>query len=264
MLPIPEPIAFTIFGIEIHWYAITMVAGIIFGFLLVYRRLKTWGISEDDLLDFIIIVVPICILGSRLYYVLFNWSYYSAHPDQILAFRNGGMAIHGTIIASLITAWFFCRHKKIPFFKLCDLCAPGLALGQAIGRWGNYFNMEAHGSETTLPWAIPVIEGSKVIYVHPTFLYESILDLMLVFFLLWYEKKKETRYGEGIAWYLILYSTFRFFIEGLRTDSLMFLGLRQAQLISLALIILGIVLLVWLRKHGEKQDVYPRPAIKTR
>lgn len=258
MLPMPNPVAFTLFGLEIRWYAITMVLGIGAGIALAIKRTKRWGITEDDFYDFTLLEIPICILASRAYYVIFNWSYYSAHPDQILAFRKGGLAIHGTIIACLIVAYFFCRAKKIPFFKLVDMTIPSLALGQAIGRWGNYFNMEAHGRATNVPWAIPVLESGQVVYVHPTFFYESVCDLLIMLFLLWYEKNKEEYYGEGLAWYLILYSTARFFIEGMRTDPLMFLGLRQAQLISLALIGAGLILLWWLKRHGTRQTVYIR------
>ena len=165
------------------------------------------------------------------------------------------MAIHGGIIAGVIVTIVFCRKRGIAVLKLLDLVVPSLALGQAIGRWGNYFNMEAHGTETTLPWAIPVLDAGKVIYVHPTFLYESVWDLLVMFFLLWYEKHREKKYGQGFCLYFVFYSLGRFFIEGLRTDSLMFLGLRQAQLISLAMLVAGLIGFLILRKKGEPTEL---------
>ncbi|MGI6109139.1 MAG: prolipoprotein diacylglyceryl transferase [Eubacteriaceae bacterium] len=251
MLPMTNPIAFTLFGLDIRWYAIIMASAILCGLIMLLYRSPAWGLSKDSMLDYFIWLIPFSILGARLYYVAFEWSYYSVHPAEILAIRNGGMAIHGSIIAGLIVTVIFCKVKKINPFKLMDLVIPSVALGQGIGRWGNYFNMEAHGVETTLPWAIPVREAGRIIYVHPTFLYESIWDILVMFFLLWYEKHHEKRYGQGFCLYLILYSAGRFFIEGLRTDSLMFLGLRQAQLISLAMIAAGIAGYFILRKKGE-------------
>ncbi len=255
MLPMPNPIAFTLFGLEIRWYAILMASAILCGLIMLLRRSPSWGLSRDDMLDYFIWLIPCTIIGARLYYVAFEWSYYSQHLSEILAFRNGGMAIHGGIIAGVIVTIVFCRKRGIAVLKLLDLVVPSLALGQAIGRWGNYFNMEAHGTETTLPWAIPVLDAGKVIYVHPTFLYESVWDLLVMFFLLWYEKHREKKYGQGFCLYFVFYSLGRFFIEGLRTDSLMFLGLRQAQLISLAMLVAGLIGFLILRKKGEPTEL---------
>ncbi len=252
MLPIPNPIAFTVFGVDIRWYAIMLTLGIFSALIFLLSRCEKWGVSKDTLTDYFIWLIPLSILGARLYYVLFEWSYYSKNLTEIFAIRNGGLAIHGGLLTGILVTIVFCRIKKIQVLKFMDLAIPAVALGQAIGRWGNYFNMEAHGVETDLPWAIPVIDASGLLsYVHPTFLYESVWDLLVFVFLVWFEKNKETYYGEGFCWYLVLYSVGRFFVEGLRTDSLMFLGLRQAQILSLVLILVGIVGLVLLRKFEE-------------
>lgn len=258
MLPIPNPIAFTIFGIDIRWYAITMVGGILAGLLFTLSRLKRWQITEDDFLDLFIWLIPLSLVGARLYYVIFEWDYYGAHPAEILAFRNGGLAVHGALIMGLLVTVVFCRVKHYNILKFLDLLVPAVALGQAIGRWGNYFNMEAHGTTTTLPWAIPVISGSAVIRVHPTFLYESLWDLALFFFLVWYQNHKQKYCGQSLCLYFILYSVGRFCVEGLRTDSLMFLGLRQAQLISLGMIALGTVGLFVVRKLDIPFKLLPK------
>lgn len=252
MLPIPNPIAFTLFNIDIRWYAITMVTGIVLGLLLAYWRRKEFGYSEDFLLDYFIWVVPISVIGARLYYVVFSWDNYKDNLLEIFAIRNGGLAIHGAILFGFIVTLLYIHYKKENLLKFLDFVVPSLALGQAIGRWGNYFNMEAHGRITDVPWAIPVYDyAHEIIYVHPTFLYESILDFALCFFLLFYEKKIEKKTGQATCIYLMVYSIGRFFIEGLRTDSLMFLGLRQAQLISILLFIIGFAGYLYLSKKGR-------------
>lgn len=259
MLPIPNPIAFTLFGIEIRWYAITMILAIIVGFTIAYYRSRRFEFNDDNLLDFFIIVVPCSIIGARLYYVAFRWQYYSVHTNEILAIRNGGLAIHGAVIVGIIVAYLFCKFKKYNFFKFIDLAAPCLVIGQAIGRWGNYFNMEAHGRITTVPWAIPIYDlAGEIQYVHPTFLYESIWDLLIFFFLIYYEDHLEKKSGQGACIYFILYSFGRFFIEGLRTDSLMFFGLKQAQLLSVILFVGAIILFFVLQKYGKPFHILTR------
>lgn len=245
----PDPIAFSIFGISVRWYGILIAAALILGLFLAIRRAPAHGIEEDDLYDFFIALVPSIIVGARLYYVIFEWDYYSVHPEEIIQVWNGGLAIHGGIIAGIIVAVVMTKIKKISFWNLADTVIPSLPLGQAIGRWGNFFNQEAHGVETNLPWAITVYDSAKgYIRVHPTFLYESIWDLFVFGMLLYFEKKHQKVDGELLFLYLILYSIGRFFIEGLRTDSLMIFGLRTAQLMSLILIAIGIVGFLYLRR----------------
>lgn len=250
----PNPVAFTIGNITVRWYGILIAAALVIGLCIAVSRADKKGLSQDDVIDFFLAMIPSVIVGARLWYVLFEWDYYSANPSEIVAIWHGGLAIHGGIIAGVICGLIFCHVKKISFFKLADTVIPALPLGQAIGRWGNFFNQEAHGVETNLPWAITVHDPVMgVVRVHPTFLYESIWDLLVFLFLiLLFEKKWQRRDGEMLFVYFIAYSIGRFFIEGLRTDSLMFFGLRTAQLTSLVLIVIGIVGLVILRKQPAK------------
>jgi prolipoprotein diacylglyceryl transferase len=229
-----NPIAFEIFGIGIRWYGILISIGLVLGVLIAMRESIREGFDENMVLDFVIFAVPIAVICARTYYVLFNLSYYDGDIMKMINIRQGGLAIHGAVIGGAITAIVYTRYKKIKFWKLADICAPGLILGQAIGRWGNFINQEAYGRPTALPWAI-YING---IGVHPTFLYESLWNLMIFIFLMVIRKKKKFD-GQMFALYMMLYSFGRFFIEGLRTDSLMIGDFRVAQLLSLVLIVAG-------------------------
>lgn len=230
-------VAFTVFGIDIMWYGVLMALAMILCVLIALKEGKRVNISEDDLLNLAIIAIPSGLLGARLYYVIFNWSWYSKHLSEILNFRGGGMAIHGALIGGILVGFIYTKIKKINFFKMADTVMIGMPLGQAIGRWGNYINGEAHGGPTNLPWGI-MVDGIKV---HPTFLYESIWDLG-IFIFLWCFRKNKKYEGQLAITYLILYSIGRFFIEGLRTDSLMIGPLRMAQVISLLSIIVCFIL----------------------
>lgn len=238
-----NPVAFNIFGIDIMWYGVLISAGVLIGVLIALKEAKRTGFREDDLIDFLLYAIPAGIIGARAYYVIFSWDYYSQNPSQIINIRSGGLAIHGAIIAGVITGILFCKKRKINVLEILDLVMPSVALGQAIGRWGNFINQEAHGGPTDLPWGI-IVDGQKV---HPTFLYESIIDFCIFLFLIWFRKKKKASHGQILGLYLILYSAGRFFVEGLRTDSLMFMGMRVAQLISIASIVIGATLLIYLR-----------------
>ena len=230
-------VAFTVFGLDIMWYGVLMASAMILCVILALREGKRVNISEDDILNLAIVAIPCGLLGARLYYVIFNWSWYSENLSEILNFRGGGMAIHGALIGGILAGFVYTKVKKINFFKMADTVMLGIPLGQAIGRWGNYINGEAHGGPTNLPWGI-MVDGVKV---HPTFLYESIWDLG-IFIFLWCFRKKKTYEGQLAIMYLILYSIGRFFIEGLRTDSLMIGPLRMAQVISLVTIIVCVIL----------------------
>jgi phosphatidylglycerol:prolipoprotein diacylglycerol transferase len=241
-----DPIAFKIFGIPIMWYGLFIASGVLIGTILALKSAKRKGIDEDTLLDFLLFVIPGAIIGARLYYVIFSWDTYRDNPIQALNIRGGGLAIHGAIIVGVIIAIFFCKKRKLSFWKLADIVAPSLILGQAIGRWGNFTNGEAHGGPTDLPWGI-IVDGVKV---HPTFLYESIWNFLVFGFLLWYTYKDKSKVdGEVFLLYLILYSVARLFIEGLRTDSLMFGPIRVAQLFSLSAIVIGIIVFYRRRKN---------------
>ena len=255
-MPIPEPVAFTIFGLDIMWYAIMICSGMVVAVLLGCRRAPIYGFTADQILTFVTVSIPAGIIGARLYYVLFNWSMYASDPIQILNIRGGGLAIHGGLIAALGTAAIMCLAQKADPVKLLDLVAPSVALGQSIGRWGNYFNSEAHGGPTDLPWAVTV-NGETV---HPTFLYESIWCFLLFLFLLWFDRRRRAKDPNGmfdgqiILLYGILYSLERFFVEALRTDSLMLGPLKQAQVISLVAIAVCATLYFVLRRRNRSEN----------
>lgn len=242
-MPTPDPIAFTIFGIDIRWYGVLIAIAIGVAVFLACRRAPRHHLDADTMLDVLIWAIPGGLIGARLYYVAFRWSYYGVHPGEILNVRAGGLAIHGGLIGAFLVGYLVCRHKRIDFWDAMDLCIPTIALAQAIGRWGNYFNSEAHGGPTDLPWAITV-DG---VTVHPTFLYESLWCLLL-FFVLSAVDRRRRFVGQTTCWYGLLYSLERFFVEALRTDSLMIGPFKQAQVLSLGVICLSIALYVRFRK----------------
>lgn len=244
-----DPVAFEIFGISIRWYGIFIASAVFLGTFIALKQTKLNTIKEDDLLDLLLYAIPIAIIGARIYYVIFSWDLYIDDPIQALNFRKGGLAIHGALIASIITAIVFTRKRNIPFWQLADTAGPSLVLGQAIGRWGNFVNQEAHGGPTDLPWGI-MIDGIRV---HPTFLYESIWNFGVFIFLIWYSRNKKYVDGAIFLWYLILYSFVRVFIEQLRTDSLMWGLFRVAQLISILTILVSSYILY--KKNKEKNII---------
>lgn len=241
-----DKVAFSIFGIDIMWYAILIVTGIVCGLKVAEINSKFRGIEKEKISDMLFFVLPVSIVGARTYYVIFEWENYKGNFLSMINIREGGLAIHGAVIAAVLVVYFFTKYNKIDFRDMVDICSPGLILGQAIGRWGNFINQEAHGGETTLPWGI-IIEGKKY---HPTFLYESIGNLMIFLFLMIYLRKYQKKKGEIFLLYLILYGILRFFVEGLRTDSLMFFGLRIAQLVSLSSVVIGLIIFIYNRKIG--------------
>ncbi len=241
-------IAFTLGPFTVRWYGVLIVGGIILAVFISSRLAARCNIPFDSLLDLALVCVPLGLLCARLYYVVFNWPYYSAHPEHILAIWRGGLAIHGAILGGALGVWLVAHRQKIPFLLWADLIVPGLILAQAIGRWGNFFNQEAYGYETDLPWAM-FIDGA---YRHPTFLYESIWDALGFGLLLTLSLRRPPALrptGSIAACYLIYYSLGRFFIEHFRTDSLMFGPLRAAQLISIIGMLLGGLLLYYSRQN---------------
>lgn len=250
-----NPTAFSILGFSIKWYGILIGSGMLLGIMIASYTCKLRKVSYDELLNIVLIALPIAIIGARLYYVIFNFSNYSKHLIDILNIRQGGLAIHGGVIAGLLCAYTYAYHKKINFLAVADVTVPSLILAQAIGRWGNFFNSEAHGGPVTYAFIkhFPAfiqkgmyIDGT---YYHPTFLYESIWDLC-VFITLIIMLKKTRQFGIVFFSYIGLYSIGRFFIEGLRTDSLMLGPLRIAQVVSLCGIVIWIsALLIYWRKN---------------
>ena len=253
---IPDRVAFTVFGIDIMWYGLLIGIGMVLAVILAYRRAPKHGLDPDRLLDIVIWCIPAGVIGARLYYVAFQWDSYKGDLKSILNIRQGGLAIHGGLIFSIglgvILVKFLWKERPLEW---ADLCAPSIALGQAIGRWGNYFNQEAYGVETDLPWGM-LIDGKTV---HPTFLYESVWCFLLCLFLIWFADSGRQKFtGQIFSLYLMLYSVERFFVEGLRTDSLMVGPLRQAQVMSLALFALGAAGYVILRKYGKNDFSDPQ------
>lgn len=244
-----NPIAFSIGPVDVYWYGILISTGVLLGLFIAMKQARRYGINDELPLTFLFWALPIGLLGARLFYVVFTWSYYSQNPHLILAFRQGGLAIHGAVLSGVLVLAVFSRIKKLNFWLMGDIFAPSLILAQAIGRWGNYFNQEAYGVETDLPWAM-FIDGA---YRHPTFLYESLWNLGVFIVLMVLSAKKHFQ-GEIVVKYFIYYSIGRFFVEGLRTDSLYMGPFRSAQILSLAFIIGGAFLLRWLRRNQPEVE----------
>ncbi len=244
-------IAFSLFGLNIYWYGIIIAVGFLLAALYCNHRAKDFGIKKDDLLDLLIFAVPISIIGARAYYVIFMYNeYYYGNPQLIYQIWDGGIAIYGAIIAGALTVLIFCLVKRIRVGTMLDLCVLGLLIGQAIGRWGNFVNQEAYGTETTLPWAMQLSNGMAV---HPCFLYESLWNAIGFVILHFYSKKR--RYsGEIFLIYTAWYGFGRGLIEGLRTDSLYFFGtgLRISQFFGFFTCIVALAILVYLYLFREQ------------
>ena len=249
MLPTPNPIAFSIFGIDIMWYGVIIAAAMVLAVIIIYRRAPIHDISSEKTLDFVLITVPAGVIGARLYYVLFNWDSYAGDFNKIINIRNGGLAIHGGLIFGFLAAILLCMLWNVRPLNLLDLTVPAVAIAQSIGRWGNYFNQEAHGGPTDLPWAISV-NGQMV---HPTFLYESIWCFFLFWLLLFIDNHRKFE-GQTFLSYGIMYSFERFFVEALRTDSLMIGPLKQAQLLSAIVFVLCIIFYIILRRKNKYKN----------
>ncbi|MDW4528142.1 prolipoprotein diacylglyceryl transferase [Rossellomorea marisflavi] len=265
IMPI-DPIAFELGPISVHWYGVIIGLGIALGMYMVIRESKRQGLHPDTFIDLLVWAIPIAIISARIYYVAFEWNnYYADHPEDIIKIWNGGIAIHGALIGSVLTTIVFAKVRGLSFWKLTDIAAPSLIVGQAIGRWGNFINQEAHGREVSrqflenlhLPRFIidqMYIDGS---YYHPTFLYESLWNVVVLVLLLIIRRKvKSLRRGELFLTYVIGYSIGRFFVEGMRTDSLMLGDFRFAQVISIALIVAAIVTMIYRRKTGLANHYY--------
>ncbi|MFW6287275.1 MAG: prolipoprotein diacylglyceryl transferase [bacterium] len=251
-----DPVAFTIGSLDIRWYGIIISFALLLGTVLSIREAKRQGIDEDFMLDLYIRVIPAAIIGARLYYIIFSWEYYLDNLLMIFSTRSGGLAIHGGVLGGLLLAYLYSKKHKVSFWKLLDISAPYLILGQAIGRWGNFINQEAHGgvvSKEFISIFPEFIEKQMYIngnYYHPTFLYESLWNLFVFFLLLLLRRKKYIIKGDIFALYIIGYSIGRFYIEGLRTDSLMMGSFRVAQIISILFVVTG-SFIIYLR-HRKK------------
>lgn len=245
-------VAFNIFGFNVYYYSLCILLGVIVAYILITREGKKQGLPKEFISDLIFYTLIIGILGARVYYCVFNLDYYLANPSEILKIYNGGLAIHGGVIAGLVFVYFYTKKKNISFIKILDIVAPAVIIAQSFGRWGNFFNQEAHGGITTYQnlknMHIPefIINGMHIEgkYYYPTFFFESIWCLIGFIILMIARRNKNLRKGFQIGFYFIWYGIGRFFIEAFRTDSLMFFGLKIAQIVSLIGIIIGIIIIV--------------------
>ncbi|MFW6298803.1 MAG: prolipoprotein diacylglyceryl transferase [Bacillota bacterium] len=284
-----EPLSNVLFEIgpvTVYMYSFMILLGVLAALMLGIQEGKRLGIDPDHIIDGLIIILPLSILGARLYYVIFEWDTYSGDLLRIFAIQEGGLAIHGGFIVAVVGAYIYTRIRKMDLFKVMDLIAPGFLIAQAFGRWGNFFNQEAHGG------VVGGVEGGSALlsqseqfgflhetlripefivnmmyisgpdglnYYHPTFLYESIWNVLGFALILVLRRTKFMRSGDMIGVYLIWYSIGRFFIESMRTDALFIgdTGLRAAQVISILMVLLGIAVFVlnrfvFNRKHYAK------------
>ena len=232
-------VLFKIFGIEIYWYAILIVSAICMALIIFKKRDSLYRIKFSDILDLSIYLIPISIISARLYYIIFNLGYYLQNPLEIFNMRSGGIAIYGAVIGGIITCFVFCKKREIKILDLLDFIAPGLVLGQAIGRWGNFVNVEAYGSVTNSLFRMGIIENGTYMEVHPTFFYES-SACFVIFIILLIMKDKRKFNGQIVFTYLGLYSFQRLFIEGLRVDSLMIGNIRISQILSVIIFVMSI------------------------
>jgi phosphatidylglycerol:prolipoprotein diacylglycerol transferase len=258
----PQPILVQIGFLKIHWYGFLIAIGALLGFLIVIHLAKEYGLKKEDVYNYLFYLIIFGLIGDRLYYVIYAWSYYSHNLLDIFKIWQGGLAIHGAMIAGVLVMYFFGKKYKINPWLLADISVVGLALAMSFGRWGNYFNQELFGLPTNLPWGIPVALGHRppeflnFIYFHPTFLYESLWDFFLFFVLYLIHRvplaiiknnpEVKLDYGYIALAYFLLYSIGRFFNEFLRIDfSPYFFGLRMAQISSLAIVLLCVILVVY-------------------
>lgn len=266
-------VAFKVINTPIYWYGIIIALAFLVCVLWAMKDSKKYDLVPDTVIDLMLFAAPVAIICARLFYVVFSWENYKDDLTEIFKIRDGGLAIFGGVIGGVITGYFVARYKKIPTFKFFDFFIPYVALGQAIGRWGNFFNQEAFGTNTTLPWGmtspmtkaylsnnaaqLKELNGITVypdLPVHPTFLYESILNFGVFALLLWMRKKKKFE-GEVFCLYFIAYGLGRAFIEGLRTDSLMIGQLRISQLLSIVFVIAFGIFVIYKRAKLKNNSI---------
>ncbi|MBC1693863.1 prolipoprotein diacylglyceryl transferase [Listeria welshimeri] len=249
-----DPVAIQMGSLSVKWYGVIIASAVVIALLLALSEANKRKMDKEIIVDLLIWAIPISIISARIYYVIFEWDFYKNNLGEIIKIWHGGIAIYGALIGAVLTAIIFSRVKKISFWQLADVVAPSLIIAQAIGRWGNFMNQEAHGAETTRAF----LEGLHLpdfiinqmfidgIYYQPTFLYESLWNV-LGFILLLIIRRTKIRSGELFLSYVIWYSFGRFFIEGMRTDSLIWGDFRVSQVLSLLLIVLSIGLIIYRR-----------------
>lgn len=261
-----DPIAFSLGGLSVHWYGVIIASAVLLAIFLGTNESEKRGIKGDDIIDMMLWALPISIIGARIYYVIFEWRYYIQHPAEIIAIWNGGIAIYGGLIAGGLTVYWFTKKRGLPFWLVLDIAAPSVIIAQAIGRWGNFVNQEAHGEATTKAF----LEGIRIpdfivnnmniegVYYQPTFLYESLWNVLgFILLLILRRRKNLLKRGEVALSYVLWYSFGRFFIEGLRTDSLMLAQtIRVSQLLSILLFVGAILLWIYRRKKYPENPYY--------
>lgn len=295
-----DPIAFSLGSIEVHWYGIILGSAALIGLLLAVQEGKRFGLSPDFFMDLLLFGVPSAIIGARIYFVAFQWNEYKDHPLDVFKIWNGGIAIYGALIGAFACGIIYFRAKGYSFWRIADICAPSLIAGQMIGRWGNFVNQEAYGGDVKesflrhtlhLPdWIVNQMNVDGV-YHHPTFLYESLWNLLGLIILLVIRRRPWLRAGEQLFFYFIWYSVGRFYVEGLRTDSLAFQGadwaasfmnalwspmkvaftqgyldpaygnIRSSQLIAVLLVIASVAMIIIRRRTGAAAERYNDPII---
>ncbi len=263
----------SVFGVDIAYYGITIAIAMIVGISIALHEAKRTGQNQDTYLDLLMLTMLTSVLGARIYYVIFSWDNYKDNLSEILNIRNGGLAIYGGIIAGVITVFIYSKIKKMKFLQIADTVCMGLAAGQIIGRWGNFFNREAFGEYTNnlLAMQLPVsavrkneitsamwnhvvtIGGVEYIQVHPTFLYEGLWNFMVLLFLFWFRKRKKFE-GELFFCYLAGYGVGRFWIESLRTDQLLLPGIHVpvSQMLSAVLVIVSLSVIICKRRKNRE------------
>lgn len=250
--------------IKIYWYSFFILMGVIVGYFLAIKESKKFKIPKEYMLNYFFYVLIFGLLGARIYYVIFNFAEYQNNLIDIFKVWEGGLAIHGGIIAGIIVTIVYTKKYNIPFFRIADIMVISLIIGQCIGRWGNFFNGEAHGPSTTLSFLqslhLPkfIIDGMFIrgTYYQPTFLYESLGCLIGFIILIFVRKRKRLILGDLTGIYLIWYGIIRFFIEGLRTDSLLFFSLKAAQIVSVIMVVSGILIIVLTRCIHKYKKYY--------
>lgn len=264
-----DPVMVSLGPLDLRWYGVIIAFGMLLGFLIANREANKKNMPEGMFIDLMFYIILFSLIGARLYYVFFNLDYYLQDPISIIMVNEGGMAIHGGIIGGILAGWIYCSRKNLSFFQVADIAVPSLILGQAIGRWGNFMNQEAHGGEVTRNFLESLMLPEFIInqmyidgaYYHPTFLYESIWNI--IGFIILILLRPKLKIGQTLLLYLIYYSVGRFFIEGMRTDSLM-IGdvLRTAQVVSIITVVIALAIWIYRRvnynlpKYADVDGVY--------
>lgn len=261
-ITLDPPSSFSLFGLNIHLYGLVIALGFLFAVLYCAHRAKDFGLREDNVYDVIIWALPIGVIGARAYYIIFNYGEFAGHPERFIQIWNGGLAIYGGIIAGTLTAVAVCKHRHIRIPAFLDLGCFGLLIGQLCGRWGNFFNREAFGSETASFLRMGLTTAQGTLYVHPTFLYESLWNLAGFLALhIWTRRGKRAFDGQVFLLYVLWYGLGRAWIEGLRTDSLYLgaTGLRVSQVLAICSAVAAAVLLTVLTLRANRKKAGQTP-----